>query len=213
MIRYHLSLLILLCIACILQQYFSAMESLFNARILLFHTVFLCCAVTVKFPAMLALAYLAGFLWDADHSLAAAGGDPSIYHTPVGAMYFGYSILLFGVMGLLMQGIQPLFRKGIWQVSALLAGVALSLYLTIEYLLINFIRGEFTFPATAFYQILFTSLISMGLAPLIFALLFKLSKVFDYVIRYDGLKRRYFNQPGLTIETAAHKLLKKRKKG
>ncbi|WP_018969831.1 hypothetical protein [Rubritalea marina] len=211
MIRYHISLFILLSIACITQQYFSSMETLFNARVLLFHTVFLCCAVTVKFPAMLLLAYFGGFLWDADNTLAAAAGDPSIYHSPTGSLHFGYSIILFGIMGVIMQGIQPLFRKGVWQISAILSGVSLSIYLLIEFLLINFIRGDFTFTHQVAYQIGLTSLISMGLAPVIFILLFKLSNIFDYTIRYDGLKRRYFNQEGYSIETAAHKLLKKPK--
>lgn len=211
MIRYHSSLFILLCIACIVQQYIPALEALFSARILFFHMVFLCCAVTVKFPAMLGLAFVSGFLWDADHTLAAAAGDPSVYSNPAASLHFGYSILLFGAMGFVMQGIEPLFRRGVWQVSALLSGVVLALYLSTEFLLINFIRGEFTLPSEVAYQIGLSSLISMGLAPLIFLLLFKLSRLFNHTIHHDGHKRRYFDQQSYSIETKAHKLLKKTK--
>ena len=200
MIRYHISLFILVLIACILQQFMPAVPALFDARILLLHLVFLCCAVTVGFPPMLILAFICGFLWDANNTLGSQGGDPEIYLHPTDSLRFGYSILLFGLMGLLMQSIQPLFRKGVWQVSAILTGISIFLYLLVEFSLITFIRGEITWPPRVFGQIWITAALTMICSPIIFALLFKLAKLFDYTIRYDGLKRRYFTQSTYSLD-------------
>ena len=99
---------------------------------------------------MLLLAFICGLLWDAQHTLGPQGGDPEIYSNPVESLRFGYSIILYAMMGLLMQGIQPLFRRGKWHISSILAGIAIFLYLFSEYLLLNFVRGDFTFPPVSF---------------------------------------------------------------
>ncbi|MGJ8673125.1 hypothetical protein [Rubritalea sp.] len=200
MIRYHISLFILMLAACILQQFMPAVTGLFDARILLLHLVFLCASVTVGFSPMLMLAFVGGFLWDANNTLGPQGGDPSIYIYQTDSLRFGYSILLFGLMGVIMQGVQPLFRKGIWQISAIISGIAIFLYLLIEYLLINFVRGEWSFPSKVFYQIWITATLTMFCSPVIFWILFKLAKCFDYTIRYDGLNRRYFTPEAYKLE-------------
>ncbi len=188
MIRYTFTIILLLLIANIAQQFIPILTELYNARVLLIPLVFLCAAVTVNYASMLLLAFLCGFLWDAQNSLGAHGGDPSVYEHPVASLVFGYSIILYALMGFLMQGIQPLFRQGKWHFSALLSGVAVFLYLLAEFLLINFVRGDFAFPAATRFQILYSSLLTMIFSPLVFAILFKLAKLTGFTIRYDGLK-------------------------
>jgi hypothetical protein len=187
-IRYTFTIILLLLIANIAQQFIPILTELYNARVLLIPLVFLCAAVTVNYASMLLLAFLCGFLWDAQNSLGAHGGDPSVYEHPVASLVFGYSIILYALMGFLMQGIQPLFRQGKWHFSALLSGVAVFLYLLAEFLLINFVRGDFAFPAATRFQILYSSLLTMIFSPLVFAILFKLAKLTGFTIRYDGLK-------------------------
>ena len=75
-------------------------------------------------------------------------------------------------MGFLMQGIQPLFKQGKWQFSALLSGIAIFLYLAAEYAIINFVRGEFVLSKATLLQMGYTSLVTMLFSPLIFWLLF-----------------------------------------
>ncbi len=188
MIRYTFTIILLLLIASIAQQFIPNVLGFSNARVLLIPLVFLCAAVTVNYSSMLLLAFLCGFLWDAQNTLGPHGGDPSVYEHPLASLVFGYSIILYALMGFLMQGIQPLFRQGKWHFSALLSGVAVFLYLLAEFLLINFVRGDFVFPAATRYQILFSSLVTMIFSPLVFAILFKLAKLTGYTIRYDGLK-------------------------
>lgn len=137
---------------------------------------------------MLGLAFLCGFLWDAQHSLGPHGGDLETYPEPIDALHFGYSIFLYGFMGFLMQGIQPLFRKGKWHLSSILTGIAILLYLFSEYLLINFVRGGFTFPAEALYRIYLSSALTMLFSPIIFWLLSRIADLCSHTIQYQGLK-------------------------
>ena len=189
MIRYTFTIILLLLIANIAQQFIPILPELANARVLLIPLVFLCAAVTVNYSSMLLLAFLCGFLWDAQNTLGPHGGDATVYEHPVASLVFGYSIVLYALMGFLMQGIQPLFRQGKWHFSAMLSGVAVFLYLLAEFLLINFVRGDFVFPAATRYQILYSSVLTMIFSPLVFAILFKLAKLTGYTIRYDGLKK------------------------
>ncbi|NJR43831.1 MAG: hypothetical protein HC767_15415, partial [Akkermansiaceae bacterium] len=105
--------------------------------------------------------------------------DPEIYAQPVESLRFGYSILLFGAMGYLMQGIQPLFKQGKWHFSAILSGIAIFLYLTAEYAIITFIRGDAVLTEATLRQMTYSSLLTMLMSPLIFWLLFRVAKPAD----------------------------------
>lgn len=145
---------------------------------------------------MLLIAFVCGFIWDAQNAVGPHGGDPTVYKEPVEHLRFGYSIILYGMMGVFMHGVQPLFQRGVWQLSAVLTGVAIFLYLLVEYLLINTIRGNLYFPTPVLYHMLWSSLLTMLISPIIFFILFKLAKWTHFTIRFDGLKRR-----GLRLST------------
>ncbi len=159
-----------------------------NSRILIVQLVFLCTAVTLDVPAMLLLAFVGGFLWDAQHAILPSS---DIAAPPVDAIRFGYSIALFGGMGYLMQGIQPLFREGKWQFSALLCGISIWLYLMAEYLLICFVRGGFYITRATLTQVGYTASFTMLLSPLVFWVLFRLADMCNHTIRFDGMKKRH----------------------
>ena len=190
MIRYSILTILLLLAAFVVQQFLPAFTGMHHSRILLVQLVFLCCAVTVGQPTMLLLAFLGGFFWDAQCALGPHGGDPTVYTQQVENLRFGYSILLFGGMGFLMQGIQPLFKQGKWQFSALLSGIAVLLYLAAEYAIINFVRGEFVLTRATMLQMSFTALVTMLFSPLIFWLLFSVAKACDHSINPEAGKRR-----------------------
>jgi len=90
--------------------------------------------------------------------------------------------VLFACLGYLMQGVQPLFRQGKWQVTAALTGIALLLYLSAEYLLINFVRGGFSFRSEVAGQMLITAGLTMLFSPVVFWLLFKASEICQHPI-------------------------------
>jgi hypothetical protein len=180
LLRYNLSTVVLLLIAFLVQQFVPAFTGLSHARILVVQLVFLCCAVTVTTPTMLLLAFVGGILWDAHCYLAPIIADPEVYSQPVESLRFGYSILLFGVAGFLMQGLNPIFRQGKWHFSAILSGIAIFLYLAAEFILISFIRGEFTISRSILRLMFYTSALTLCVSPLIFWILYQIAKLFDY---------------------------------
>lgn len=190
MLRYNVSTIFLLLAAFMAQQFVPALTGLSHARILLVHLVFLCAAVTVATPTMLLLAFIGGILWDAHCSLAPIVADPEVYTQPVESLLFGYSILLFGGMGFLMQGLNPLFRQGKWHFSAALSGIAVFLYLAADYCLISFVRGDFVITRDIVRMTGYTALLTMLFSPLIFWLLYLLAKVFDHSLYPEAGKNR-----------------------
>ncbi len=190
MFRYNLSTVFLLLAAFLVQQFVPAFTGLSHSRILIVHLVFLCAAVTVATPTMLLLAFIGGILWDAHCSLAPIIADPEVYTQPVESLRFGYSILLFAGMGFLMQGLNPLFREGKWQFSALLTGVATFLYLAADYSLISFVRGDFALSRSIIRLMSYTSLLTMLFSPLIFWLLYRLARLFDHSLYPEANKNR-----------------------
>ncbi|RYD20098.1 MAG: hypothetical protein EOP88_16400 [Verrucomicrobiaceae bacterium] len=190
MIRYSFMTILLLLASFVIQQFLPAFTGIHQSRILLVQLVFLCSAVTVGQPTMLLLAFIGGFLWDAHCSIGPHGGDPEVYTQQVESLRFGYSILLFAAMGFLMQGIQPLFKQGKWHFSAILSGIAIFLYLAAEYAIINFIRGNFVLSKPTVMQMLFTSLLTMLFSPLVFWLLFRISRACDHSINPEAGKKK-----------------------
>ncbi len=192
MFWYHVSLVCMVITACIFQQYSPALETLYGARVLIVPLVFLCAAVTINAGPMLLLAFIAGFLWDAQHVIVPPPeelkGNPEVYTDTTGDVKFGYSIILYALMGFIMQGIQPLFREGKWHVSAMLSGVAVFLYLFAEYLFITFVRGDLALGSALFLKISFTALLTMVFCPLVFWALFSLAGLFQHTISYQGLR-------------------------
>jgi len=192
LIRYTTISFFLLLAAFVVQQFVPAFTGLFYSRVLLVHLVFLCIAVTVGSPTMLLLAFIGGFLWDAHSAIGPHGGDPDVYTQPVESLRFGFSILLFGALGYLMQGVRPLFQQGKWQVSAVLTGIAILIYLFVEFMLINFVRGEFVFRPEIAGQMLVTAGITMLFSPFVFWMLFKLSLLCDHpilIVEYNKRRR------------------------
>ena len=194
MIRYSFITILLLLASFVVQQFIPAFTGMHQSRIFLVPLVFLCAAVTVEQPTMLLLAFIGGFLWDANCALGPHGGDPEVYTQQVESLRFGYSIFLFGAMGYLMQGIQPLFKQGKWQFSALLSGIAIFLYLAAEYAIINFVRGDFVLSKATIVQMVLTSVLTMLFSPLVFWLLFRIASLCDHSINPEaGKKRRRTN--------------------
>lgn len=190
MLRYNVSTIFLLLAAFMVQQFVPALTGLSHARILFVHLIFLCSAVTVATPTMLLLAFIGGILWDAHCSLAPIVADPEVYTQQVESLRFGYSILLFGGMGFLMQGLNPLFRQGKWHFSAALSGIAIFLYLAADYCLISFVRGDFVITRDIVRMAVYTSLLTMLFSPIIFWFLYLLAKAFDHSLYPEAGKNR-----------------------
>jgi len=192
-IRYHISIIILLILAGIAQHLVPAISSLYDSRLLILPLFFLCASVTSGAPMMLLMAFIGGFIWDCQHNLAAHGGNLEIYPHQVEKLRFGYSIILYGIMGAIIIGFRPFFLSGKWQIATVATSFSVYFYLWLEYLLINIIRGDFSISVGVFYHNTLTAIFTAALAPLIFYTLGKLATMFNHVIRDDHRKKRYFS--------------------
>ena len=190
MIRYTLITVLLVLASFVVQQFIPAFTGFHHSRILIVQLVFLCAAVTVGSPTMLLLAFISGFLWDAQSYIGTLNGDPDVYTQPVESLRFGYSILLFGAMGYLMQGVQPLFHQGKWQISALLSGIAIFLYLIAEFLIISFVRGGLEMNQAVFKQITYTALLTMLFSPIVFWILFRIAALCQHSINPAAKRKK-----------------------
>ena len=176
--------------ALVVQQFMPTFTGIHDSRILLLQLVFLCAAVTVGQPTMLLLAFIGGFLWDAQCALGPDVGDANVYTERVESLRFGFSVLLFGGLGFLMQGIQPLYRTGKWQFSVVLCGIAIFFYLMSEYLLINFLRGDFMITRATFMQMVYTSVLTMLISPLILWTLARIAERYGHTLYPEREEKR-----------------------
>lgn len=192
-------------LAFLVQEMLPSIPWAYDAVLCLVPVVFFSGAITVPYPVMLLLAFFVGSVSDARHVIAEVpaqelvtmlGGDDAVHQAPRAShasshLSFGYSIFLYGLLGSLMQGIRPLFRRGRWELPVLMTGIATFLLLLLTYLVMEFRSGDFAFPANVWYYMLSSSLLSMVVAPVMFLLLYRLSRAANYQIRFEGLSYRY----------------------
>ncbi len=189
-------LFILTGFSLVLQDFIPAIDVAWNARILLVPVVFFACGISVPYPVMLLLAFSTGFVWDALNHTSATFSDIIVAAPQVGAVaresgsVFGFSILLFALLGSMMHGIRDHFRRGRWELPVLMSGVGVFLLLLLEYLFLNIRRGGFSFPESVWRYIGACALLSMMVSPFLFLLIRVLAKLSGYRILSDNLKRR-----------------------
>lgn len=188
---FNLSTFGIMFVALIVQQLIPPFDWAHGAFVFIVAAAFFCSAISVPFPVMLGLAFFTGIIWDGLTVVIPPGGEISNPQAALKDIKFGSSIVLFGVLGGLMQGLRPLFRRGRWELPIIMTGVGTFLFLLIQYLLVNFSLGGLVFPARVWYKILTTSLLCMLISPLLFFTLHKLAQATGYQIRYEGLRRRF----------------------
>lgn len=199
---FHPISIILLLITFMVQEFIPGLEIAQFATLFLPAVFFFCASVASPFAMMLVLAFITGFLWDARHlqgvavSLSSAndvfgiGADVEL-GAATNPLPFGLSILLFGMLGTLMQGIRPLFKRGRLELPVLMVGVATFMWLLLQYLIMTFLRGSLQFHTGVWTKMITDTLLAMLASPLIFLLLYSLARLSSYEIKYDGLRYRF----------------------
>ncbi len=203
-ILYYMTVWILLAFSFGAQEFLPAIEFAHQARVLLPPALFFCSSLSVSFPVMLIFAFFTGFVWDARHlpykpdkvkfsdaSAINTGGSAEIRGHASGNLPAGYSILLFGALGTVMQGIRPLFKRGRWELPVVMVGVATFTWLLIEYLLMSFLRGRFYFPDGLWSKLITDALLAMLAAPLLLYCLHSFARVLRFEARNEGLTLRF----------------------
>jgi len=189
--RFFILLGTLLLLSFILQEFLPVFDWAYGSRLLLVHAVFLAAAVAVPFPAMLVMALVTGFLWDARYHVPIYPDEASLGLLTQSEVPFGFTIFLFGITGALIQGVRPLFRRGRWELPVFMIGLCTALMQLLEYLVISFNRGGLEIPPEFWWKLLMTSLFSSLVSPFLLLLLSRVAERMRYRIRMDGLKRRH----------------------
>ena len=199
---FHPISIILLLLSFMVQEFIPGLEIAQFATLFLPAVFFFSASVAAPFGVMLMLAFITGFIWDARHLpgvVETLAGAEDVFGTgadsELGAgshpLPFGLSIVLFAMLGTLMQGIRPLFKRGRLELPVLMVGVATFLWLLSQYLIITFLRGSLQFPMGVWSKMITDTLLAMLAAPLIFLLLYSLARLSSYEIKYEGLRYRF----------------------
>jgi len=173
MIRFFLICLGFLVIGTIIQQWVYSVEfSFLGGRILILPLFFLCIAQAQRYTTTLIFAFLTGLVWDADHCLGTLTFSPSPeIAPPLDNLRFGYSIILFGIIGFLVKLTQSLIPIRGLIISTLFTLLFLHLYLILDATMFCFIRGSIPESWQIFNHISQVSILSTIPAPLILLLL------------------------------------------
>jgi len=170
---------VLLILSMMLQEFMPRLEisvgGTIELLILLPWVVFYSLALTVPFPVMLSFALVLGFMWDARMQFPMETPD----------FAFGTSIVLFALLGSLMQGIRPLFRKGHWMLPVFMVGIAVFFQLVFQYLLINFQRGHFFISGEIWFKVVLTAGSAMVLAPFLLTFVSMIAKRCGYQLEFE----------------------------
>jgi hypothetical protein len=162
-----------------MEVFIPPLDWMFDARVYIVPVILFYGAMALPFPLMLALAFIAGFLWDA---MTAQVLDAHV------EISFGWTILVYAVLAAIMHGLKPLFNRGRWEVHCVLSGICTALILLAQYLMISFRRGSLIVNRDVWWQIGGPGLLAMIMAPLIFWSLHWVSRLTNssYLSREEG---------------------------
>ena len=167
------ALLVLSMFAAIVVEHFIGPLPVILARVLLMPIILFYGALALPLHGMLALTFIGGLMWDALNTQYNIDGAVEISA--------GWSIILFAVLGAIMNGFRPLFLRGRWEIHCLLTGVCTSALVLAEYLMITIRRQpvHFIFNDQVWWRIGGAGLVATFLSPLIFFL-------FNYLAALTG---------------------------
>ncbi len=150
-------------VGLVLQHFVGAVPG-FGSQIMVLPIVFLCGAAALPVWSMLVLAFAAGLMWDCMHFMPVEGRAD---------FPFGGTILLYAGIGALMNGLRPLFLRGLWFIHAAVAGLLTSALVLVEYVIITFRREPFAlvWPREIWTRIAGTALVTAFFAAPLFLFL------------------------------------------
>ena len=176
---FFLVLVAVMFLSLVVQHFIGPIPEI-GARVFLMPIVMFYGALALPQWGMLALAFTAGFMWDALAtqwtSMPGENSDGAV------EIALGWSIVLYAGLGAIMSGFRPLFLRGRWEIHCLLTGVCTSVLVLAEYLMIT-IRREpltFVFDREIWWRIGGAGLVAALLSPLFFFALNYLASLVGY---------------------------------
>lgn len=169
-------LLVSMFLALVVQHFIGPLPPM-GARVMIMPIIMFYGALALPLPAMFALTFIGGLMWDALHSQMVEGNHE---------IALGWSVILYTVLGGLMSGFRPLFQRGRWEIHCLFSGLATSVIVLAEYLMITFRREPVVF---VFNQNTWWSIAGSGIVATL------LSPFFFFALNYIALLTGYDPQP------------------
>ncbi|MCE9608749.1 MAG: hypothetical protein K8R23_00835 [Chthoniobacter sp.] len=167
-----LAVLLVTMFAALIGEHFIGPLPPYGVRVLLMPMIMFYGSLALPLPGMLALAFSGGLMWDALHTSMALSwtADQSQLADVNVEVALGWSIIVYGLLGALLNGFRPLFQRGRWDIHCLLAGLCTSVVVLLEYLMLTFRREPvvFIFDKEIWWRIGGAGLVAAVLAPLFF---------------------------------------------
>ncbi len=194
MIAYFLILLTACFLSLIAGHFIPPISFLEGARVCLMPVVFFYGALALPYGVMLFLALACGLMWDALTVQIIPLHVGSEIKATVEIM-FGWSIVLYAVLGSVVSGFRPLYLRGRWEIHCLMSGVCVSFMMLSEFLFLS-VRRISLYEATGFtvtpeiwWRIGGSGLIALLLAPLVYWVMTTLAQLANYNPKaYDAPK-------------------------
>ena len=181
-------LLVGMFLALVVQHFIGPLPPM-GARVLIMPLIMFYGALALPLPGMLALTLVGGLMWDALHTqmmnLVWNPENTEVIDATV-EIALGWSVVLYAVLGGLMSGFRPLFQRGRWEIHCIFSGMATSVIVLAEYLMITFRREPVVF---VFNQNIWWSIAGSGIVATL------LSPFFFFARNYIALLTGYDPQP------------------
>lgn len=174
-------IVIALFVSFIAQEFFPQLAWLGDAHIYLLPVVFFYAASLFPFSVMLLLAAFTGFMWDA---LTA-----QIVHGNV-EIAFGWSMLLYGALGAILNGFRPLFLRGRMEIQIVLSGLFCSAVVLCEFIMISLRRGNLEYDPRLWHYVIGSGVAGWLLAPFVFFGLNLIAHLVGYKIQPANHEQR-----------------------
>ena len=173
MIPYTLVLIVVCFALLILEQFIPPLAFLHDARVLLVPIVLFYSALALPYGLMLIIALAAGLMTDA---IAAQVFDVRLdggQITQTVEIALGWSIILYAVLGSVMSGFRPLFKRGRWEIHCLMSGILVALIVLAQFLMISVRRAAldgtaFVYTQEIGWRIAGAGVVALILAPILF---------------------------------------------
>jgi hypothetical protein len=163
-------------ISLLAQEFIPPLFWFYGARVLIMPIIMFYGALALPYWGMLALAFIAGFMWDA---MTVQIVDSTV------EISVGWSIVLYAALGAIMSGFRPLFQRGRWEVHCLVSGLFTSLIVLAEYIMITIRRGGLVFPNEVWWRVGGSGVVAALLAPIFFFALNWLATLAGYQLNSE----------------------------
>lgn len=185
MIPFALVLIVITFAALVVEQFIPPLAFLHGARVMLVPLVLFYAALALPYGLMLLLVFAGGLMMDAMSAQVLDIRVEGVGLVPTVEIALGWSIVLYALLGSVMSGFRPLFKRGRWEIHCLMSGVLVAVAVLAQYLMLSVRRAAldqsaFVYTPEVGWRIGGAGLAALMLAPIVFWILTMLADLTGY---------------------------------